>query len=178
MTPLPNLRTKLLGDELLPEHLLKGKRAYEQWATAGGTVAVEEVFPYDDLSDLDRQRWVFFAKAYGDPRHDHNFRVKSPQDVERYPGLVNAPALSLFEYDEAVNPMPSSPLPVDELFYRLWVDQQKAKVRAHWWQWRRPTTVDISRLRFRQELSDYRKTVRPEEKPVENLQPSHEPDTS
>jgi hypothetical protein len=151
---LPKFKAELTGDEVLPEHLLKGKRAYLQWATMGGTLQAESVFCYEDLSDLDRQRWVFFAKAYGDPTHDHSFAVKTPTDVANYPELVGSRPIDLFDYDNLLHPTDST-----DAFYELWVQQQQAKLRQHWWQFSRPTEVDTSRQRYEQQLTDYRKVA-------------------
>lgn len=151
MTILPTLRTKLLGDEVLPIHLLKGKRAYEQWATAGGTVAVEEVFPYDDLSDLDRQRWVFFAKAYGDPAHDHSFAVPAPKDVRNYPEAAQITTRpELWDYLSEVPGHVSSPWFIP---YPQWVDERMATRRQHWWQFNRPKTVDPSKEAWKRDIA-------------------------
>lgn len=141
---LPAFKAELTSDDDLPERLLKGKRLYEHWASIGGTL--KDFFPYDELSDYDRQRWVFFAKAIGE--RQHQFFQRPHPDVEKY-GQGRTQQVDIYDWDEITHTTRST---AADVFYGLWVAQQRDQVRTHWWQFSRPTEVDTSRERFEQEL--------------------------
>jgi IS1 family transposase len=136
----------------------KGKRLYELWLYSGQThtVATE----WESLPSAEQARWIWLAKARPDPQHQHH--VEPPRDVQHYPEATLVPRRpEMWDYDTR-DVYPYARANATDAFYTIWVEMRQARLRKHWWQFTRPTTIDTSRKLFDQQVKSYLKVARPE----------------
>ena len=163
-----------------------GEKLYLNWATCGGTFT--SPIPFDDLPEQDRQRWLFAAKAWGEPKHHH--LIPTPDDVLRSGGESHLrtqvepppdpPQLDCFEYDAVLTAQGvdhlgrkiatpgGRPIPSGAMNYAEWVAHWQDRLSwSHWWwrPWSRPT-LDLSDQGYREYLDAL---LNPPESPTAGL---------